>query len=85
MSKILVLYYSSYGHIEAMANAVAKGACEAGAHVDLKHVPELVPEEIARSSHFKLDQTALIANVEDLAESCTLSITTPQCSTRFGR
>jgi multimeric flavodoxin WrbA len=53
MSKVLVLYYSSYGHIEAMANAVAEGARQAGAHVDVKRVPELVPEEIARKSHYK--------------------------------
>jgi len=47
MSKVLVLYYSAYGHVEAMANAVAEGARQAGAHVDIKRVPELVPEEIA--------------------------------------
>ena len=67
MSKVLVLYYSSYGHIEAMANAVAEGARQAGAHVDVKRVPELVPEEIARKSHYKFDQEAPIAKVEDLA------------------
>jgi hypothetical protein len=67
MSKVLVLYYSSYGHIEAMANAVAEGARQTGAHVDIKRVPELVPEEIARKSHYKLDQAAPIAKVEDLA------------------
>jgi NAD(P)H dehydrogenase (quinone) len=67
MSKVLVLYYSSYGHIEAMANAMAEGARQAGAHVDIKRVPELVPEEIARKAHFKLDQAASIAKVEDLA------------------
>jgi NAD(P)H dehydrogenase (quinone) len=61
MSKVLVLYYSSYGHIEAMANAVAEGARQTGAHVDIKRVPELVPEEIARKSHYKLDQLAPIA------------------------
>src|SRR5207253_9417351 len=59
MSKVLVLYYSAYGHIEAMANAVAEGARQAGAHVDIKRVPELVPEEIARKSHYKLDRAAL--------------------------
>jgi NAD(P)H dehydrogenase (quinone) len=67
MSKVLVLYYSSYGHIEAMGKAVAEGARQAGAHVDIKRVPELVPEEIARKSHYKLDQAAPIAKVEDLA------------------
>ena len=48
MSKVLVLYYSSYGHIEAMAAAVAEGAREAGAQVDIKRVPELVPDRVAR-------------------------------------
>jgi menaquinone-dependent protoporphyrinogen IX oxidase len=67
VSKVLVLYYSSYGHIEAMANAVAEGARQAGAQIDIKRVPELVPEEIARKSHYKVDQAAPIAKVEDLA------------------
>src|SRR5277367_614767 len=65
VSKVLVLYYSAYGHIEAMANAVAEGARQAGARVDVKRVPELVSEEIAAKAHY--DQTALIAKVEDLA------------------
>ena len=56
MTKVLVLYYSAYGHIETMANAVAEGARDAGASVDIKRVPETVPPEIARASHFKLDQ-----------------------------
>ena len=55
MAKVLVLYYSSYGHIEAMAYAVAEGARAAGATVDVKRVPETVPEAIAKASHFKLD------------------------------
>ena len=55
MTKVLVLYYSAYGHIEAMANAVAEGAREAGATVDIKRVPELVPAEVAKASHYKLD------------------------------
>ena len=68
MTKVLVLYYSSYGHIEQMAYAVAEGAKEvAGVEVDVKRVPELVPEEVARQSHFKLDQPAPIAKVDDLA------------------
>src|SRR5580700_7845408 len=54
MAKVLVLYYSAYGHIEAMAKAMAEGAREAGAHVEIKRVPELVPEDIARKSHYKL-------------------------------
>ncbi|MEM8916241.1 MAG: flavodoxin domain-containing protein, partial [Pseudomonadota bacterium] len=55
MTKVLVLYYSSYGHVEQMAEAVAEGAREvAGATVDIKRVPELVPEEVAKQGHFKL-------------------------------
>jgi len=67
-TKVLVLYYSSYGHIERMAQAVAEGAGEAGAYVDIKRVPELVPEEVAKKSGFKLDQAAPIATVAELAE-----------------
>jgi hypothetical protein len=67
MSKVLVLYYSAYGHIEAMAVAVAEGAREAGAQVDIKRVPELVPDEVARNAHYKVDQAAPIAKVDDLA------------------
>ncbi|MGA0562982.1 NAD(P)H:quinone oxidoreductase [Ancylobacter sp. VNQ12] len=66
MAKVLVLYYSSYGHIESLAHAVAEGAREAGASVDVKRVPETVPEEIAQASHFKLDQAAPIATVDEL-------------------
>src|SRR5437588_1565196 len=82
MSKILVLYYSSYGHIEAMANAVAEGARQTGAHVDIKRVPELVPEEIARKSHYKVDQAAPIAKVEDLTAYDAIIV---GAGTRFGR
>ncbi|MBK1868223.1 NAD(P)H:quinone oxidoreductase [Taklimakanibacter albus] len=66
MTKVLVLYYSAYGHIEQMAYAVAEGAKSAGAHVDVKRVPELVPEEVAKKSGFKLDQKAPIATVDEL-------------------
>jgi len=82
MAKVLVLYYSSYGHTEAMANAVAEGAREADAAVDIKRVPELVPEEIARKSHFKLDQAAPVAKVEDLANYDAIIV---GAGTRFGR
>ncbi|MGX7743906.1 NAD(P)H:quinone oxidoreductase [Rhodopseudomonas parapalustris] len=82
MAKVLVLYYSAYGHIEAMANAVAEGAREAGAQVDIKRVPELVPPEVAKASHYKLDQAAPIATVEDLANYDAVVIGT---GTRFGR
>src|SRR6202041_3107604 len=67
MSKVLVLYYSSYGHIEAMAVAVAEGAREAGAQVDIKRVPELVSDKVARDSHYKIDQAAPVAKIDDLA------------------
>ena len=82
MSKVLVLYYSSYGHMEAMAAAVAAGAREAGASVDVRRVPELVPEDVARSSYFKMDQAAPIAKVDDLANYDAIIVGAP---TRFGR
>ena len=67
MPKILVLYHSTYGHVEAMAQGVAEGAREVeGATVDIKRVPELVPEELARQSGYKLDQAAPIANPNEL-------------------
>jgi NAD(P)H dehydrogenase (quinone) len=82
MSRVLVLYYSSYGHIEAMAKAVAEGARETGATVDIKRVPELVPAEVAKASHYKLDQEAPIAKVEELANYDGIIVGT---GTRFGR
>jgi NAD(P)H dehydrogenase (quinone) len=82
MAKVLVLYYSAYGHIEKMAEAVAAGAREAGATVDIKRVPELVPEEIARKSGFKLDQQAPVASVADLANYDAIIF---GAGTRFGR
>jgi len=82
MPKVLVLYYSSYGHIETMANAVAEGAREAGAQVDVRRVPELVPVEIARKSHYKLDQAAPTAKVEDLVDYDAIVV---GAGTRFGR
>jgi NAD(P)H dehydrogenase (quinone) len=66
MTKVLVLYYSSYGHIEQMAYAAAEGAKAAGAQVDVKRVPELVPEDVAKKSGFKLDQKAPVATVDEL-------------------
>src|SRR5262249_7779767 len=82
MTKVLVLYYSAYGHIEAMANAVAEGAREAGATVDIKRVPELVPAEVAKASYYKLDQAAPIAEVAELANYDAIIVGT---GTRFGR
>ncbi len=63
MTKVLVLYYSSYGHIEKMASAVAEGVRETGAEAVIKRVPELAPEDIARKSGFRLDQPAPIARL----------------------
>jgi NAD(P)H dehydrogenase (quinone) len=80
-AKVLVLYYSSYGHIETMAQAVAEGARGTGATVDIKRVPEIVPEAVAKASHFKLDQAAPIATVEELPNYDAIIFGVP---TRFG-
>lgn len=82
MPKILVLYHSAYGHIETMAQAVAEGARETGAQVDIKRVPETVPEDVARAAHFKLDQAAPIATIAELADYDAIII---GAGTRFGR
>jgi NAD(P)H dehydrogenase (quinone) len=82
MTKVLVLYYSSYGHIEKLAEAVAEGARGAGAQVDIKRVPETVPAEIAKASHFKLDQAAPVATIDELANYDAIVVGT---GTRFGR
>ncbi|MEO9613146.1 MAG: NAD(P)H:quinone oxidoreductase [Nitratireductor sp.] len=68
MTKILVLYYSSWGHMEAMAKAAAEGARDAGVDVTVKRVPELVPEDVAKAAHYKLDQDAPIAEPSELAD-----------------
>jgi NAD(P)H dehydrogenase (quinone) len=82
MTKVLVLYYSTYGHIETMAGAVVEGVRKvAGATVTIKRVPELVPEEVAKAGHFKLDQKAPIATVDELADYDAIIFGTP---TRFG-
>jgi len=81
MTRILVLYYSSYGHIETMADAVAEGVRAAGAQAVVKRVPELVPQEIARKSGFKLDQAAPVATVAELPDYDAIIFGTP---TRFG-
>src|SRR6201995_5217239 len=82
MTKVLVLYYSSFGHIETMAHAVAEGARAGAATADVKRVPENVPEEIAKASYFKLDQPAPIAKIEELANYDAIIVGAP---TRFGR
>jgi NAD(P)H dehydrogenase (quinone) len=66
MAKVLVLYYSSWGHTEAMAKAAAEGAKEAGATVTIKRVPELVPEAVAKAAYYKLDQEAPVAEPLEL-------------------
>src|SRR3984885_7629660 len=82
MAKVLVLYYSSYGHVETMAHAIAEGARSAGAHVDIKRVPETAPVEVAKAAHFKLDQKAPVANIEELANYDATGVGSPP---RFGR
>ena len=81
MAKVLVLYYSSWGHIEQMAYAAAEGARAAGAEVVVKRVPELVPAEVAQNYHYKTDQKAPIATVEELPEYDAIIFGTP---TRYG-
>lgn len=82
MAKVLVLYYSSYGHIETMAVAMAEGARRGGASVDIKRVPETTPLSSATQAHYRLDQAAPIADVEDLADYDAIIIGVP---TRYGR
>ena len=82
MTKVLVLYHSAYGHIETMAKAVAEGVREAGAEAVIKRVPETVPEEIAKASHFKLDQDAPVATIAELADYDAVIV---GAGTRFGR
>ncbi len=82
MTRILVLYYSSYGHIETMARSIADGARSVdGVEVTVKRVPELVPEEIAKKSGIKLDQEAPVASPRELADYDAIIFGTP---TRFG-
>jgi NAD(P)H dehydrogenase (quinone) len=82
MTKVLVLYHSTYGHLETMAKAVAEGAREAGAEVDIKRVPETVPTELAKASGYKLDQEAPVATVDDLANYDAIIL---GVGTRYGR
>ena len=81
MAKVLVLYYSAYGHIETMANAVAEGVRSAGADVDVKRVPELVPEDVARASYYKVDQAAPIAKPDELVNYDAIIV---GAGTRYG-
>jgi NAD(P)H dehydrogenase (quinone) len=82
MAKVLVLYYSTYGHVERMAAEVAAGAREVpGTEVTVKRVPELMPPEVAKAAGAKLDQTAPIASPQELADYDAIVFGTP---TRFG-
>jgi NAD(P)H dehydrogenase (quinone) len=82
MSKILVLYYSTWGHVETMAQAIAKGASSVtGTEVTVKRVPELMPEDVAKQFGAKLDQTAPIASPQELGDYDAIIFGTP---TRFG-
>ncbi|NEU11534.1 NAD(P)H:quinone oxidoreductase [Methylobacterium sp. BTF04] len=81
MAKVLVLYYSSWGHVEQMAHAVAEGARETGAEVAVKRVPELVPDAVAQQFHYKTEQAAPFATVDELADYDAIIVGSP---TRFG-
>jgi NAD(P)H dehydrogenase (quinone) len=81
MTKVLVLYYSTYGHTETMAYAAAEGAREAGAEAVVKRVPELVPHEVAVKSHYKVDQPAPVADPNELVDYDAIIFGTP---TRYG-
>jgi NAD(P)H dehydrogenase (quinone) len=81
MAKVLVLYYSSWGHMEQMAQAAAEGAKSAGATVTVKRVPELVPVDVAKAQYYKLDQAAPIADPNELADYDAIIFA---CGTRFG-
>ena len=82
MANVLVLYYSSYGHVEVLARAIEQGArAVTGTSVDMKRVPELVPLDVARNAGMKLAQSADIAEVSDLERYDAIVFGTP---TRFG-
>ena len=81
MAKVLVLYYSAYGHIETMAKAVAEGVLSTGNEVIVKRVPELVPEDVAKASYYKLDQRASIADPSELDQYDAIIV---GAGTRYG-
>ena len=81
MAKILVLYYSSWGHMEQMAKAAAEGAREAGATVTIKRAKELVPEDVAKAAYYKLDQEAAIVDPLELDDYDGIIL---GVSTRYG-
>ena len=82
MSKVLVLYYSSYGHLAQMAEAVAEGARAGGAQADIRRVPETVPQEIATGAGFRIDERHPVATLDILTDYDAIIVGAP---TRFGR
>lgn len=82
MTKVLVLYYSSYGHTAALADAVAEGARHEGAEVTIKRVPETAPDEVVQSAGFQHDGGHAVATVDELAKYHAIVVGTP---TRYGR
>lgn len=82
MSKVLVLYYSSYGHLATMAEAIADGACAAGAEVTIRRVPETVPAEVAAGAGFRADERHAVATTAELPDYDAIIVGSP---TRFGR
>ena len=82
MTKVLILYYSSYGHIETLAGAIAEGVREGGAEAVIKRVPETVPADIAAAAHFKADQAAPVCTVDELPDYDAIIL---GCPTRYGR
>jgi NAD(P)H dehydrogenase (quinone) len=82
MTRILVIYYSAYGHAEKMAEAVAVGAAGTGVNVDVRRVPETVPDDVAQAAHFKTSQSAPIASVDELEGYDAIIVGT---GTRYGR
>jgi len=82
MTKILVLYYSAYGHIETMAKAIAEGARNEGGDVTIARVPETIPDDVAKSQGYKLDQEAPILDPKEMADYDAIIVGT---GTRFGR
>jgi NAD(P)H dehydrogenase (quinone) len=81
MAKVLVLYYSAWGHMEAMAHAAAEGAKSTGATVDVMRVAETVPEDVQKAYHYKADQKAPVAKPDDLANYDAIIFAT---GTRYG-
>jgi NAD(P)H dehydrogenase (quinone) len=82
MSKVLIVYYSAFGYVAIVANAIAEGARSAGAIVDIKRVPETAPAAAARGAHFSSMQEVPIAVIEDLANYDAIIVGSPN---RFGR